>query len=50
MVTVTYRTGDVTATAGEDYTAEAAGTLTFEVGERRKVIEVATTAVGGPVG
>ena len=42
-VTVTYRTGDVTATAGEDYTAEAAGTLTFEAGERRKVIEVATS-------
>ena len=42
-VTVTYRTGDVTATAGEDYTAVAAGTLTFEAGERRKVIEVATS-------
>ena len=42
VVTVTYRTGDVTATAGEDYTAVAAGTLTFEAGERRKVIEVAT--------
>ena len=43
VVTVTYRTGDVTATAGEDYTALATGTLTFEVGERRKVIEVATS-------
>ena len=42
VVTVTYRTGDVTATAGEDYTAEEAGTLTFQAGERRKVIEVAT--------
>ena len=40
-VTVEYRTVAGTALAGTDYTA-AAGTLTFEAGERRATIEVAT--------
>ena len=39
-LTVDYATGDVTATAGEDYTA-ASGTLTFAAGETVKTVEVA---------
>ena len=41
-VMVSYWTGDVTATGGEDYTVVTAETLTFEVGVTQKVIEVAT--------
>ena len=41
VVTVEYRTVAGTAAAGLDYTA-AVGTLTFEAGERRATIEVAT--------
>ena len=40
-VTVRYGTGDVTATAGSDYTAQS-GTLTFAVGDRVKTITVPT--------
>ena len=39
-VTVDYATSDDTAQAGSDYTA-ASGTLTFEVGETAKTVEVA---------
>ena len=39
-VTVDYATSDVTATAGEDYTA-ASGTLTFAAGETEKTVSVA---------
>ena len=39
-VTVDYATSDVTATAGEDYTA-ASGTLTFAAGETEKTVAVA---------
>ena len=38
-LTVDYATSDGTATAGEDYTATS-GTLTFEAGESKKMIEV----------
>ena len=39
-VTVDYATSDVTATAGDDYTA-ASGTLTFAAGETEKTVSVA---------
>ena len=39
-VTVDYATSDVTATAGDDYTATS-GTLTFAVGETEKAVSVA---------
>ena len=39
-VTVDYATSDVTATAGDDYTA-ASGTLTFAAGETSKTVAVA---------
>ena len=39
-VTVDYATSDVTATAGDDYTA-ASGALTFAVGETEKTVSVA---------
>jgi large repetitive protein len=41
-VTVAYATSDVTATAGQDYTA-ASGTLTFAAGETSKTVTVQTT-------
>jgi chitinase len=41
-VTVAYATSDATATAGSDYTA-ISGTLTFNIGESTKTIEVPIT-------
>ena len=39
-VTTFWRTADGTATAGDDYTAETAGVLTFSVGDTRHTITV----------
>ena len=41
-VTVNYVTADGTATAGSDYTAVSAGTLTFSPGDQQKTIDVVT--------
>ena len=44
-VSVNYTTKDLTATAGQDYTA-VSGTLVFSPGETTKKVQVATTADG----
>ena len=43
IVTVNFAEGTGTATAGEDYTALTAGTLTFNPGDRAKTIDVTVT-------